>query len=74
MFTSGSVDSKAPVTVNCSSHWFDAKDGGGLIGKKVKAPVPSAWFGSPTQDSLAFQPHPTFGFVCTILKPDVDTP
>jgi hypothetical protein len=49
-------------------------DGGGLIGKKVKAPVPSTWFGSPTQDSLAFQPHPTFGFVCTILKPDVDTP
>ena len=25
MFTSGAVDSKAPVTVNCSSHWFDAK-------------------------------------------------
>jgi hypothetical protein len=140
MFTGGAVDSKAPVTVNCSSHWFDAKggvsavgwyeqgvrfldyrtptdiqqvgyyipangstwaaywsptdpngeivytadayrgvdvlriDGGGLIGKKVNAPVPSAWFGSPTQDSLAFQPHPTFGFVCTILKPDVDTP
>ena len=140
MFTSGSVDSKAPVTVNCSSHWFDAKDGvaavgwyeqgvrfldyrnpadiaqvgyyipangstwaaywsptdpkgeivytadayrgvdvlridgGGLIGKKVKAPVPNTWFGSPTADSVAFQPHPTFGFVCTILKPDVDTP
>src|SRR4051794_19605925 len=25
MFTGGAVDSKAPVTVNCSSHWFDAK-------------------------------------------------
>jgi hypothetical protein len=140
MFTGGSVDSKAPVTVNCSSHWFDAKngiaavgwyeqgvrfldyrtptdiaqvgyyipangstwaaywsptdpkgeivytadayrgvdvlriDGGGLGGKKVKAPVPNTWFGSPSADSVAFQPHPTFGFVCTILKPDVDTP
>jgi hypothetical protein len=27
MFTSGAADSKAPVTVNCSSHWFDSKDG-----------------------------------------------
>jgi LVIVD repeat len=32
MFTDGSVDSKAPVTVNCSSHWFDAKDGVAAIG------------------------------------------
>jgi hypothetical protein len=32
MFTDGSVDSKAPVTVNCSSHWFDAKDGIAAIG------------------------------------------
>ena len=32
MFTSGAVDSKAPVTVNCSSHWFDAKDGIAAVG------------------------------------------
>jgi hypothetical protein len=140
MFTSGAVDSKAPVTVNCSSHWFDAKDGiatggwyeqgvrfldyrtptditqvgyyipangstwaaywsptdpngevvytadayrgvdvlkidkGGLTGKKVKAPVSNKWFGSPTTDAASFQPHPTFGFVCPVLKPDVDSP
>jgi hypothetical protein len=140
MFTSGAVDSKAPVTVNCSSHWFDAKDGvatvgwyeqgvrfldyrtptdiaqvgyyipangstwaaywsptdpngevvytadayrgvdvlridsGGLTGKKVKAPVSNGWFGSPTADSASFQSHPTFGFICPVLKADVDTP
>jgi hypothetical protein len=140
MFTGGAVDSKAPVTVNCSSHWFDAKDGvaavgwyeqgvrfldyrtptdiqqvgyyipangstwaaywsptdpngqivytadayrgvdvvkidsGGRTGKKVKAPVRSEWFGSPTSDSVSFQPHPVYGFMCPILKPDVDTP
>src|SRR3954449_1361460 len=140
MFTGGAVDSKAPVTVNCSSHWFDAKDGvaavgwyeqgtrfldyrtptdikqvgyyipangstwaaywsptdrngeivytadayrgidvirianGGTTGKKVKAPVRNEWFGSPTRDAASFQPHPTFGFVCPILKPDVDLP
>jgi hypothetical protein len=32
MFTSGAVDSKAPVTVNCSSHWFDAKSGVAAVG------------------------------------------
>jgi hypothetical protein len=32
MFTSGAIDSKAPVTVNCSSHWFDAKDGVAAVG------------------------------------------
>jgi hypothetical protein len=140
MFTGGAVDSKAPVTVNCSSHWFDAKDGvaavgwyeqgvrfldyrtptdiqqvgyyipangstwaaywsptdrngeivytadayrgidvlridnGGLTGKKLKAPVRSEWFGSPTADSASFQPHPLYGFMCTILKPNVDLP
>jgi hypothetical protein len=140
MFTGGAVDSKAPVTVNCSSHWFDAKagvaavgwyeqgvrfldyrsptditqvgyyipvngstwaaywsptdpngeivytadayrgvdvlriDAGGLTGKKVKAPVPNSWFGSPTFDSAAFQPHPVYGFMCPILQPTVDTP
>jgi hypothetical protein len=139
MFTGGAVDSKAPVTVNCSSHWFDAKDGvaavgwyeqgvrfldyrtptdiaqvgyyipangstwaaywsptdpngeiaytadayrgvdvvridgGGRAGKKVKAPVPQEWFGSPTADSTVFQPHPQYGFMCPVLKPDVDT-
>jgi LVIVD repeat len=140
MFTGGAVDSKAPVTVNCSSHWFDAKDGvaavgwyeqgvrfldyrkpsqitqvgyyipasgstwaaywsptdpkgeivytadayrgvdvlridsGGLTGKKVRAPVRSEWFGSPTADSASFQPSATFGFVCPVLKPGLNTP
>src|SRR6476646_1906385 len=32
MFTGGAADSKAPVTVNCSSHWFDAKDGVAAVG------------------------------------------
>jgi hypothetical protein len=32
MFTGGAVDSKAPVTVNCSSHWFDAKSGIAAVG------------------------------------------
>jgi len=140
MFTGGAVDSKAPVTVNCSSHWFDAKDGiaavgwyeqgvrfldyrtptqitqvgyyipangstwaaywsptdpngeivytadayrgvdvlriagGGLTGKKVKAPVRNEWFGSPTADSASFQSGATFGFMCPLLKPELNTP
>ena len=140
MFTSGAVDSKAPVTVNCSSHWFDAKSGvaavgwyeqgvrfldyrapgaisqvgyyipangsawaaywsptdpkgevvytadayrgidvlriagGGLTGKKVKAPVRNEWLGGPAADAASFQPHPEFGFVCPVLKPGVATP
>ncbi len=140
MFTGGATDSKAPVTVNCSSHWFDAKDGvaavgwyeqgvrfldyrtpgnikqvgyyipangstwaaywsptdkkseivytadayrgvdvlridgGGQTGKKVKAPVRDEWFGSPSTDAIAFQPHPQYGFMCPVLKPDVATP
>ena len=49
-------------------------DNGGLTGKKVKAPVRDEWFGSPTPDSASFQPHRTFGFVCPVLKPGVDTP
>jgi hypothetical protein len=32
MFTGGSADSKAPVTANCSSHWFDAQDGVAAVG------------------------------------------
>jgi LVIVD repeat-containing protein len=140
MFTGGAVDSKAPVTANCSSHWFDAKDGiatvgwyeqgvrflsyqtptdikqvgyyipangstwaaywsptdpngeivytadayrgvdvlridgGGRKAKKVKAPVPQSWFGSPTSDSATFDPHPTFGFVCPVLKAGASLP
>jgi hypothetical protein len=140
MFTAGAVDSKAPVTVNCSSHWFDAKDGvaavgwyeqgvrfldyrtpteivqvgyyipangstwaaywsptdptgqivytadayrgvdvlridgGGLTGKKVKAPVRDEWFGSPTGDAASFVSHPDFGFMCPVLKADVQVP
>jgi hypothetical protein len=138
MFTSGAVDSKAPVTVNCSSHWFDAKSGiaavgwyeqgvrfldyrsptqitqvgyyipangstwaaywaptdptgqvvytadayrgvdvlkikdGGLTGKKVKAPVRDEWFGRNATDS--FTPSPTYGFMCPLLKADVNVP
>ena len=144
MFTGGAVDSKAPVTVNCSSHWFDAQsgiaavgwyeqgvrfldyrtpsdiqqvgyyipangstwaaywsptdpngeivytadayrgvdvvkiDGGGTTGKKVKAPVRSEWFGtqasSTSSFSDSFQSHPTFGFICPVLKAAVATP
>jgi len=143
MFTGGAVDSKAPVTVNCSSHWFDAKSGvaavgwyeqgvrfldyrtptdiqqvgyyipangstwaaywsptdpngeivytadayrgvdvlkidsGGTTGKKVKAPVRSEWFGTQASEtssfSSSFQSHPTFGFICPVLKADVDS-
>jgi hypothetical protein len=140
MFTSGAVDSKAPVTVNCSSHWFDAKDGlaavgwyeqgvrfldyrtptditqvgyyipangstwaaywsptdpngeivytadayrgvdvlriegGGRTGKKVKAPVRNEWLGSPAADAASFVSSPTYGFMCPVLKPNVDVP
>jgi hypothetical protein len=140
MFTGGAKDSKAPVTVNCSSHWFDAKRGiaavgwyeqgvrfldyrnptkikqvgyyipvngstwaaywsptdpngeivytadayrgvdvlriqrGGQDGEQVRAPVLPEWFGSPAFDSKSFQKHPNFGFMCPVLKPDVDTP
>lgn len=45
-----------------------------LTGKKVKAPVRNEWFGSPTADSTSFQPHPDYGFMCPVLKPDVDAP
>jgi hypothetical protein len=140
MFTSGAVDSKAPVTVNCSSHWFDAKDGiaavgwyeqgvrfldyrkpteivqvgyyipangstwaaywsptdrsgeivytadayrgvdvlrierGGLTGKKVRAPVRDEWFGNADSGSRSFQSHPDYGFMCPILRADVELP
>jgi hypothetical protein len=30
--TGGSGDSKAPLTVNCSSHWFDEQDGIAAVG------------------------------------------
>lgn len=32
MFTGGANDSKAPATVNCSSHWFDTQDGIAAVG------------------------------------------
>src|SRR4051812_29866335 len=32
MLTGGAVDSKAPITVNCSSHWFDARGGVAAVG------------------------------------------
>jgi hypothetical protein len=134
MFTGGAVDSKAPVTVNCSSHWFDAQsgiaavgwyeqgvrfldyrtpaaikqvgyyipangstwaaywsptdrngqvvytadayrgvdvlriDGGGRNATTTKAPVPKSWLGSSASASDVFVPHPTFGFMCPLLK------
>jgi hypothetical protein len=49
-------------------------DGAGLTGKKVKAPVRNEWFGSPTADSRSFQTHPVYGFMCPLLKPDVNVP
>jgi hypothetical protein len=49
-------------------------DSGGLTGKKVKAPVRNEWFGSPTADSASFQTHPVYGFMCPLLKPDLNTP
>ena len=49
-------------------------DGAGLTGKKVKAPVRSEWFGSPAADSASFRPHPVYGFMCPILKPDLVAP
>jgi hypothetical protein len=42
-------------------------DGGGLSAKKVTAPVPGSWFGSPTLDAGLLQPHPVFGYVCPVL-------
>jgi hypothetical protein len=53
-------------------------DNGGVAGKKVKAPVRTEWFGtqasSTSSFSDSFQSHPTFGFVCPVLKADVATP
>ena len=39
-----------------------------------KAPVRDEWFGSPTADATSFQSHPTFGFVCPLLKPGLPQP
>src|SRR4051794_25824083 len=141
MFTGGAIDSKAPITVNCSSHWFDARngtaavgwyeqgvrfldyrtparirqvgyyipangstwaaywaptdrkgqivytadayrgvdvlriDGGGRNVKRAKrAPVPRSWLGGGASRSDVFVPHPTFGFVCPLLKAGATTP
>ncbi len=51
-----------------------SSDGGGRTGKKVKAPVRDEWFGSPAADAVSFQAHPQYGFMCPVLKPDVETP
>jgi hypothetical protein len=40
----------------------------------VKAPVRKEWFGSPSADSASFEPHQVYGFMCTILRPDVTLP
>jgi hypothetical protein len=45
-----------------------------LAGKRVKAPVRAEWFGSPTADAASFQTHPVYGFMCPVLKPDLDKP
>jgi hypothetical protein len=53
-------------------------DSGGTSGKKVKAPVRSEWFGTQASQtssfSDSFESHPTFGFICPVLKADVATP
>ena len=50
-------------------------DGGGLTGKKVKAPVPGVVVRQPDAATRSsFQPHPVFGFVCPVLQPGVDVP
>jgi hypothetical protein len=49
-------------------------EGGGRTGKKVKAPVRNEWLGSPAADAASFVPSPTYGFMCPVLKPDVDVP
>jgi hypothetical protein len=137
--TGGAEDSKAPVTVNCSSHWFDARDGIAAVGwyeqgvrfldyrkptklrqvgyylpadgstwaaywsptdrrgeivytadayrgidvlkidrrharRGVTAPVPRSWFGQSSARAALFAPHPTFGFVCPILRGDASAP
>ena len=141
MFTGGAVDSKAPVTVNCSSHWFDAKDGVAAVGwyeqgvrfldyrtptditagrllhpgqrldlggvlvadrperrdrlhrrrlprrrraeDRRRRPDRQEGQGAGAQRVVrqpdgrrpsSFQPHPIFGFICPVLKPDVDVP
>jgi hypothetical protein len=43
-----------------------------LTGKKVKAPVRNEWFGQKATDS--FTPSPTYGFMCPLLKADVNLP
>jgi hypothetical protein len=42
--------------------------------KKVHAPVRREWFGSPASDARSFEPSPQFGFMCPLLKPDVEIP
>ena len=39
-------------------------DGGGRLGKKVKAPVRDEWIGGAAADAASFQPHPQYGFMC----------
>ena len=57
MFTSGAVDSKAPVTVNCSSHWFDAKDGVAAVGWYEQG-VRFLDYRTPTDDQPGRLLHP----------------
>jgi hypothetical protein len=53
-------------------------DSGGTPGKKVRAPVRSEWFGTQASNtsslSDSFESHPTFGFICPVLKADIATP
>ena len=44
----------------------DRQEGQGAGGK--------SWFGSPASDSATFEPHPTFGFVCPVLKSGLHAP
>jgi hypothetical protein len=45
-----------------------------LTGRKVKAPVRDEWLGSPKLDTASFVPHFHFGFMCPVLRPELDTP
>ena len=47
-------------------------ENGGLTGKKVKAPVPDSWFGTPS--TAIFMPSPTYGFMCPLLQAGLSTP
>jgi hypothetical protein len=74
--TSPTVSAVLPLGLTGEGRGSDVIriDKGGIGGTKVKAPVAQSWFGLPTADAASFQAHPVYGFMCPILKPEVDTP